>query len=98
MKISSYWLLVLAILVTSAPTLAFADSDDAGGSYQVQEKQSSPASTQTGQDENGGKTSIILTISIIVLYITISAILGVVGYSTWKLYKVRSKIASRKLA
>ena len=98
MKISSYGLLVLVILAASAPTLALADSDDDQGSYQTQQ-QSSPAPTSTQTEHPGSNTahSANSTISSLVLYGTISAILWVVGYSSWKVYKVRRKIASRKL-
>jgi len=99
MKISSYGLLTLVILVSSAPTMALADSDDGQGSYQIQEQQSSPAptSTQTEHQESNTGHTIITTVSNLVLYGTISAILWVVGYSAWRVYKVRRKVASRNL-
>ena len=98
MKISSYGLLALVILVTSAPTIALADSDDDQGSYQIQQ-QSSPAPTSTQAEHQGSDTghTVMSTISSLVLYGTISTIILVVGYSTWKVYKVRRKIASRTL-
>ncbi|MDE1844987.1 MAG: hypothetical protein KGI10_06625 [Thaumarchaeota archaeon] len=40
----------------------------------------------------------ILTIFSLTLYITISAILGVVGYSIWKVIKIRRKSAKMRLA
>jgi len=47
------------------------------------------------QYENGGgdqgSTMMILTIFSLTLYVTISAIVGVVGYSVWKVYKIRRK-------
>lgn len=52
------------------------------------------------QYENEGDdqgTTMILTIFSLTLYITISAILGVVGYSVWKVYKIRRKTI-KKLA
>lgn len=52
------------------------------------------------QYENEGNdqgTMMILTIFSLTLYITISAILGVIGYSVWKVYKIRRKIV-KKLA
>lgn len=52
------------------------------------------------QYENEGNdqgTMMILTIFSLTLYITISAILGVVGYSVWKVYKIRRKTI-KKLA
>ena len=40
----------------------------------------------------------ILTIFSLTLYITIFAILGVVGYSIWKVYMIRRKAAKMRLA
>jgi len=40
----------------------------------------------------------ILTIFSLTLYVTISAILGVVGYSVWKVYKIRRKAAKMRMA
>ena len=99
MKISSYGILALVVLVTSAPTMALADSDDSQGSYQIQEQQSSPAPTSTQTEHQGSDTghTVISTVSNLVLYGTISAILWVVGYSAWRVYKVRRKVASRNL-
>jgi len=99
MKIFSYELLAFVILVTSAPTMALADSDDEQGSYQIQEQQSSPAPTSTQTEHQGSDTghTVISTVSNLVLYGTISAILWVVGYSAWRVYKVRRKVASRNL-
>ncbi|MGI0074425.1 MAG: hypothetical protein ACREBI_06510 [Nitrosotalea sp.] len=36
-------------------------------------------------------STMILAIFSLTLYVTISAILGVVGYSVWKVYKIRRK-------
>jgi len=96
MKISSYGLLALVILVTSAPTIALAESDDDQGSYQNQQ-QPNQAPTSTQAEHQGSDTghTIISTISSLVLYGTISAIVWVVGYSAWKVYKVRRKVAAR---
>jgi hypothetical protein len=63
--------MALVILATSAPTLALAQYENAGGGDQ-------------------GST-MILAIFSLTLYVTISAILGVVGYSVWRVYKIRRK-------
>ena len=99
MKNSSYGILAFVILLASTPTLALADSDGDQGSYQAQQQQSSPApvSTQTEHQESGTGHNVISAYSNLVLYGTISAILWVVGYSAWKVYKVRRKVASRNL-
>ncbi len=76
MKLSSYGLMALVILATSAPTLALAQYENQG--------------------DNQGST-MILTIFSLTLYVTMSAILGVVGYSIWQVYKIKRK-TMKKLA
>ena len=48
--------------------------------------------------EGGQPDMMILTIFSLTLYITMSAILGVVGYSIWKVFKMRKKAAKMRLA
>lgn len=48
------------------------------------------------QGDNQGSTTILAIFSL-TLYVTISAIFGVVGYSIWQVYKIRRK-AMKKLA
>lgn len=48
------------------------------------------------QGDDQGSTT-ILTIFSLTLYVTMSAILGVVGYSIWQAYKIRRKTV-KKLA
>ena len=74
MKLSSYALMALVILATSAQTLALAQYENSG---------------------NDQGTMMILTIFSLTLYITISAILGVIGYSVWRVYKIRRKTIKR---
>jgi hypothetical protein len=55
------------------------------------------------QYENGGggdqgSTMMILTIFSLTLYVTISAILGVVGYSVWRVYRIRRKVTMKRSA
>ncbi len=76
MKLSSYGLVILVILATSAPTLALAQYENQG---------------------NDQADTMILTIFSLTLYVTMSAILGVVGYSIWRVYKIRRKTI-KKLA
>ena len=76
MKLSSYVLMALVILATSAPTLALAQYENEGNDQGVM---------------------MILTFFSLTLYITISAILGVIGYSVWQVYKIRRKTV-KKLA
>ena len=103
MKISSYGLLVLVILATSSPTLVLADPDDDQGSYQIQGQQSGtaqtsvPTDTQSEQKGNGEAHTIFSAFSSLVLYGTILSILVVIGYSAWKVYKVRRKVVPKNL-
>ena len=53
------------------------------------------AQYENGENDQG--VMMILTIFSLTLYITISAILGVVGYSVWRVYKIRKKTV-KKLA
>jgi heme/copper-type cytochrome/quinol oxidase subunit 2 len=48
------------------------------------------------ENEGGQPNMMILTIFSLTLYITIFAILGVVGYSVWKVYKIRRKMAKMR--
>ena len=51
------------------------------------------------ENEGGGQPdTMILTIFSLTLYITIFAILGVVEYSIWKVFKIRRKAAKMRLA
>ncbi|MGI0045871.1 MAG: hypothetical protein ACREBB_01595 [Nitrosotalea sp.] len=74
MKLSSYGLIALVILATSAPTLALAQYENQG---------------------DGQGRDMIMTVFSLTLYVTIFAILGVVGYSIWKVYKIRRKAVKR---
>jgi hypothetical protein len=50
------------------------------------------------ENEGGGQPdTVILTIFSLTLYITIFAILGIAGYSVWKVFKIRRKAAKMKL-
>jgi len=48
--------------------------------------------------EDGQPNTMILTIFSLTLYVTISAILGVVAYSVYKVIKIRRKTARKRLA
>ncbi|MFZ0183849.1 MAG: hypothetical protein WBV92_03300 [Nitrosotalea sp.] len=48
--------------------------------------------------EGGGQPdTMILTIFSLTLYITISAIFGVVGYSLWKVFSIRRRAAKMRV-
>ena len=96
MKISSYGLIALVILGIGAPTLVFAETENEANeiSNEIGTKQSSV--TQTENEENNEKTTAYAN-SDLILFITIAAIATVVGYSAWKVYKIRRRSASKSL-
>ena len=48
--------------------------------------------------EGGGQPDVtILTIFSLTLYVTISAIFGVVGYSIWKVFSIRQRAAKLRV-
>ena len=52
------------------------------------------------QYENSGDdqgSTMILTIFSLTLYVTISAIIAVVGYSIWKVYRIRRKVIKKSV-
>ena len=53
------------------------------------------ALAQYENEGNDQKNSMIITIFSLTLYVTIFAILGVVGYSIWKVYKIRRTAVKR---
>jgi len=61
---------------------------------------SAPTLALAQYENEGGdqRSTMILTIFSLTLYVTISAILGVVGYSVWKVYKIRRKAAKMRAA
>ena len=56
------------------------------------------AIAQYENDGGGQPDTMILTIFSLTLYITIFAILSIVGYSVWKVFKIRQKAAKMKMA
>lgn len=56
------------------------------------------AIAQYENDGGGQPDTMILTIFSLTLYVTIFAILGIVGYSVWKVFKIRQNAAKMKLA
>jgi len=49
------------------------------------------------ENEGGQPDIMILTIFSLTLYITIFAIIGVVGYSVWRVYKIRRKMSKMRM-
>ena len=56
------------------------------------------ALAQYEKEGDGQPDTMILTIFSLTLYTTIFAILGVVGYSIWRVFKIRRKASKMRLA
>ncbi len=56
------------------------------------------ALAQYEKEGEGQPDTMILTIFSLTLYTTIFAILGVVGYSIWRVFKIRRKASKMRLA
>ena len=96
MKISPYGLMALVILAISSPTLVLAETENEAneGDSSISGKQL--ATIQTEHEGNDDKSS-SSTNSNLILFVTIAAIASVVGYSAWRVYKVRRRAASKTL-
>ena len=55
------------------------------------------ALAQYEREEGGQPDMTILTIFSLTLYVTISAIFGVVGYSIWKVFSIRRRAAKLRV-
>lgn len=97
MKISPYGLIALTMLVIGAPALVFAETENEAneGANEISEKQS--ASTTGEEHEGNDDKSISSANSNVILFVTIAAIASVVGYSAWKVFKIRKRAASKTL-
>lgn len=92
MKIAPYGLIALAILGICAPTLVLAETEN-----EANEVTNNIGSKQTNTEQEGAEHSTSSADSNLILFVTVSAIAGVVGYSGWKVYKIRRKAASKAL-
>ena len=92
MKIFPYGLMALVILAISAPALVLAETEnDANeGTNENAAKQS------TTEGEGNDDRSSSSANSNIILFVTIAAIASVIGYSAWKVYKIRKRRATSK--
>lgn len=96
MKILSYSIMALVILAMSAPALVLAETENQENEVtsDITGKQSTTTNTEReGSDD--GSTS--YANSNLILFVTIAAIASVVGYSSWKVYKIRRRAASKAL-
>ena len=98
MNIFSYGLMALAILAISTPALVLAETENEvnEGTNEIVGKQPTTSTTETESEGNEDKPSGSAN-SNIVLIVTIAAIAGVIGYSAWKVYKIRRRATSKTL-
>lgn len=83
MQISSYGLAILVILGISTPMFAFAEIENEAneGTNEINSQQAG----HEGSEKSGSVNSDLI------LFVTIAAISSVVGYSGWKVYKIRKR-------
>lgn len=87
--------MALVILAMSAPAIVFAETEN-----EANEGTGEPVgaqSTTTGTEHEGDDNKTSSTNSDLILVVTIAAIASVVGYSSWKVYKIRRRAASKAL-
>ena len=95
MKISPYGIMALVILAMSAPALVLAETENEAneGTSELTGTQSTTETEHEGNDNQ----SMSSANSDLILLVTIAAIASVVGYSSWKVYKMRRRAASKTL-
>ena len=93
MKVSPYGLIALVILGICTPTLVLAETEN-----EANEITNDIGSKQTNaEQESGTEHSTSSADSNLILFVTVSAIVGVAGYSAWKVYKIRRRATSKAL-
>ena len=93
MKVSPYGLIALAILGICTPTLVLAETEN-----EANEITNDIGSKQTNaEQERGAEHPTSSADSNLILFVTVSAIVGVVGYSAWKVYKIQKRATSKAL-
>lgn len=88
--------MTLGILAMSAPALVLAETENEAneGTNELTEKQLTTAEVEHERSDNKSMGSVN---SDLILFVTISAIASVIGYSSWKVYKIRRRAASKTL-
>ncbi len=96
MRINPYGMMALVILAISTPSLVLAETENEAneGVNNVYEKQSASTTTDTEREGNNNNSSSYAN-SNLILYATIAAIVSIVVYSAWKVYKMRRKVPSK---
>lgn len=97
MKVLPYGLVALAMLAILGPTISFAESENEYN--EMTTVQQRPASAEPQEDNENGENghSSNLANSSLVLLVTAVATASVVGYSAWKVYKIRRKTTSKNV-
>jgi hypothetical protein len=96
MKISPYGLMALVILAMNTPALVLAETENEANEATGSTSGKQVTTTQTEHEGNDDKSSSSMN-SNLVLFVTIAAIASVIGYSSWKVYKIRRRAASKTL-
>jgi hypothetical protein len=88
--------MALVILAMSTPALVLAETENQENEVtnEITGKQSTVTNTE-GEGSDDRSTSYVN--SNLILFVTIAAIVSVVGYSSWKVYKIRRRAASKAL-
>lgn len=88
--------MALVILAMSAPALVLAETENQAneGTNEITGKQSTVTDTER---EGSDYRSTSYVNSNLILFVTIAAIASVIGYSSWKVYKIRRRAASKAL-
>lgn len=99
MRILPPGLVAILMLALIVPAISFAESEDADieKTNHIESTQSATNLPQTEHEGDKVEHSTNSVNSDMILFVTISAIVSVVGYSVWKVYKARRKAASKRL-
>ncbi|HEX5457063.1 MAG TPA: hypothetical protein VFX64_01610 [Candidatus Nitrosotalea sp.] len=98
MRILPYGLVAILMLALIVPAISFAESEDEDveKTNHIEHTQSTNL-PQTEHEGDKVEHSTNPVNSDMILFVTISAIVSVVGYSVWKVYKARRKAAFKRL-
>lgn len=97
MKVLPYGMMALFMLAILVPTISFAESENEDNEMSGIQEQSNASPQQAQHEGEENEHSSGPANSGLVLLVTAASIVGVVGYSAWKVYKIRRKATSKKL-
>ena len=87
--------MALVILAMSAPAIVFAETENEASEGTSESAGAQSTTTDIEHEGDDNKTS--SANSDLILVVTIAAIVSVIGYSSWKVYKIRRRAASKAL-